>query len=383
MIEPRLHVVEILEASLGGTRRYIENIIAASAGTDRRMTFIYSERRADTAFARTLSLARESNWNVHHIDMRRAVGLHDLRDALILRRLLVRLQPDIVHAHSSKAGALVRLAVLGSPKRPHVVYSPHALAESRIYLTVERVLARIVPTTFVAVSESERAQLGTLGFASPHAIRLAYPSVDTDYFRPRDRDRARARLGIRLDVPLVLGIGRLVDQKNPLDFLRVVARVRDRYPSLCAMWVGEGELEQHFSDEIARLGLADVVRRLPWSDDIRDAMAACDVLLSTARFESFGFVVAEAMSMAKLVVASAVTGTNDVLDANWADMTFPAGDVACAASHIAGVLANAPNAERSRAARVSIAQRFAIARLRAALDSLYTREAAPLNGDGL
>ena len=41
MIEPRLHVVEVLEASLGGTRRYLENIIEASAGTDQRMTFIY------------------------------------------------------------------------------------------------------------------------------------------------------------------------------------------------------------------------------------------------------------------------------------------------------------------------------------------------------
>ena len=376
MTEPRLHVVEVLEASLGGTRRYLENIIEASAGSDQRITFIYSGRRADSAFAHTLALARESGWELHRIDMQRAVGWHDLRDALALRRVLERLQPDIVHAHSSKAGALVRLAVLGMRKRPRVLYSPHALAESKIYLTIERVLARLVPTTFVAASESEQAQLRTFGFASPDDIHFAYPSVDIGYFRPRNRDRARARLGLPIDAPIVLGVARLVDQKNPLDFLRVVTRVRERHPKLCVMWVGEGDLEERFTAEIARLGIEDVVRRMPWSDDIRDAVAACDVFLSTARFESFGFVVAEAMSMERLAVASAVIGTNDVLDADWAGMTFPAGDVARAASLVNRVLAKTPNTERSNMARASIAKRFSNARLAAALDSLYTRDAA-------
>ena len=376
MIEPRLHVVQVLEASLGGTRRYLENIIEASAGTDQRMTFIYSGRRADSAFAQTLSLARESGLELHRIDMRREVGFHDLRDALALRRTLARLRPDIVHAHSSKAGALTRLAVLGLRKRPRVLYSPHALAESKIYLAIERFLARIMPTTFVAASESEQAQLRKFGFASPDDIRFAYPSVDIGYFRPRNRDRARARLGLPLNVPLILGVARLVEQKNPLDFLRVVTRVRERFPSLCVVWIGEGDLEERFTAEISRLGIEDVVRRLPWTDDIRDAIAACDVFLSTARFESFGFVVAEAMSMERLAIASAVIGTNDVLDADWADMTFPAGDVARAVSLVNRVLAKTPNTDRSHAARLSIAQRFSNTRMGAALDSIYTRNAS-------
>ncbi len=375
MIKTGLHVVQILEASLGGTRRYVENVIEASAGTDRRTTFIYSERRADSAFARTLSLASESGWELHRIDMRRGVVFQDLSDALALRRMLADLQPDIVHAHSSKAGALARLAVLGMHEAPRILYSPHALAASMIYLTLERFLARIVPTTFVAASESERAQLCELGLASSHDVRVAYPSVDLGYFHPRDRNGARARLGLPPGVPLVLGVGRLVDQKNPLDFLRVVARVRERYPSLCVVWLGDGDLEGRFTAEIARLGIETAVRRLPWSDDIRDAIAACDVLLSTARFESFGFVVAEAMSMERLAVASAVVGTNDVLDADWADLTFPAGDIARAASLVNGVLANIPNLEHSHAARLSIERRFSNSRLSATLDSLYTREA--------
>lgn len=308
--------------------------------------------------------------------MRRAVGWHDLRDALELRNVLARLKPDIVHAHSSKAGALARLAILGLRKRPRLLYSPHALAESKIFLLIEKILARMVPTTFVAASESEQAQLRKIGFASPNDIRFAYPSVDISYFRPRNRDRARARLGLPLDAQIVLGVARLVDQKNPLDFLRVVTRVRERFPKLCVVWVGEGDLEERFTAEIARLGIEDVVRRLPWGDDIRDAIAACDLFLSTARFESFGFVVAEAMSMERLAVASAVVGTNDVLDADWAGMTFPAGNVERAASLVNRVLSKTPNTERSQMARISIAKRFSNARLGDALDSLYARNPA-------
>lgn len=369
-----MHVVHVLEASLGGTRRYLESIIIASRLSPRQTSFIYSFRRADGAFARTLALAREAGWEMHRLDMRREVGAHDFADAFNMRKLLRHLRPDCVHAHSSKAGALVRLALAPDRNRPRVLYSPHAVAQSKSYLAIERALAKLVPTTFVAVSDSEQRQLASLGFAPANEIPVVYPTVEQKYFEPREQIEARKRLGIPLDVPVVLGVGRMVEQKNPIDFLRCVSRLRREFPNLRAIWIGDGKLERRFEAEITTLGLGNVVGRKPWADDIRDDYAACDVALSTAKFESFGFVVAEAMSMERLAIASNAVGTRDVLAGCWKDLAYTPGDLDKAAATVANALRQTPNYERSKAARISIAERFSSARLTASLEALYGEE---------
>jgi glycosyltransferase involved in cell wall biosynthesis len=56
-----------------------------------------------------------------------------------------------------------------------------------------------------------------------------------------------------------------------------------------------------------------VVRVIPWQHDVRTYISAADVLLNTSRFESFGYVTAEALAMKRPVVASDVTGTRDIM----------------------------------------------------------------------
>lgn len=366
----RLDVLHVLEASLGGTRRYLENIATASGHMTLRMGLAYSMLRADEGFRELLPVLAREGWQLDQLDFERGVGIHDVADAVELREIILRRKPRIVHGHSSKAGALVRLATLAMRDPPKVFYSPHALAEGRAYRGLERLLAPLT-SRYVAVSESERQQIVARGLAPAKRVDVVYPSIDGSYFAPRDRSAARARLGID-EGDVIVGIGRLVSQKDPLSFLRVVANVvRDR-PLVRAIWVGDGELSDAFDRAIESSRLQHSVLRRPWSNDIRDEIAAANLVLSTARFESFGFVVAEAMSMERVVVASRVTGTSDVLDDEWTSNLFDVGRAEVASAFICDLLDHPTRAAAlGTAGRLSVARRFSNESMRVRLSTIY------------
>lgn len=60
------------------------------------------------------------------IEMNRAIGVSDLNSIKEVRRLIKKYNPDIVYAHSSKAGAIARVADIGL--KNHCVYNPHGWA---------------------------------------------------------------------------------------------------------------------------------------------------------------------------------------------------------------------------------------------------------------
>ncbi len=157
--------------------------------------------------------------------------------------------------------------------------------------------------------------------------------MDVRHFQPSSQQNARQALGIGSG-PLVLAIGRLTAQKDPLAFLRVTEYLYARQPDIRAIWVGSGEREAEFLSEIAAAQMQDVVRVVPWQHDVRLYIAAADVLLSTSRFESFGYVAAEALAMKRPVVASDVTGTRDIMRSRFGEWLYPPNRTDLAAERI-------------------------------------------------
>jgi glycosyltransferase involved in cell wall biosynthesis len=336
-----LRVLHVLEATLGGTRRYVEDLAAASKGDEFVNAIAYGSARADAAFYTLLDEMRTTGWETFDIDLRRRVDLpHDLRCVGKLRDVMAAFRPDIVHGHSSKGGAIARLAVAGQRNRPSIVYSPNAVAVGLgwHYRLAEHLLAPLTDV-FAAISASEGRELMSLGLGSPRSVRVVSPTVRGDHFAPRDRSDARAALGMGAG-PLVIGIGRLAPQKDPLGFVATIVAVRELVPGLEAVWVGDGELRPAMESAIAKAGLQGSIRITGWLTDVRPYIAACDVFVSSAAYESFGYVTAEALAMQRPVVASAITGTLDIVTTDVERALFPPRDVRAAAQAIAAFIAD-------------------------------------------
>lgn len=327
LAEAPLRVLHVLEATLGGTLRYVENIAASMHASPIRFGLAFADRRADSRLVPFLTAARSRQWRTYPVDMRREVSLSgDWSAFRQLRRVLLDFEPDLIHCHSSKAGILGRLAAHTTRPRAAVMYSPHALAVplGKKYLYIERALQGLVDR-FVAVSEGERDDIVRHKVTSAAKVGVVFPSIDPHFFSPRDRRGARVALGLG-DGPLVLGLGRLTTQKNPLSFLRILKQLRQQVPTARGLWLGDGDLTADFDETRAALGLTDCVSLVPWQHDVRLYLAAANVLLSTSIYESFGYMVAEALAMQVPVLAPDVSGPRDILADSLPEALYPAGD---------------------------------------------------------
>jgi len=370
-----LRVTHLLEATLGGTRQYLDNIVSATRDLPIRMGLIFATERSDEGFEQTLGRVKDAGWQTWKVEMHRAVRpLSDLRATIEVRRLLREQRPDVLHCHSSKAGAVGRLAAATITERPWVIYSPHALAANVAwhYLAIERMLAGLTDR-FAAISESELDEITHYGLADPSRIDVISPIVDGEHYASLDRDASRRELDLA-DGPLVLGIGRFIHQKDPVGFVRVFDAIRQRVPDARGLWVGEGELQPQVEREIAELGLTERLEIRPWQLDVRPWIAAADVVVSTARFESFGYVVAEAMAMHRCVVASRITGTVDVVQEEPAELLYPAGDYDAAADTVVTLLNDRARRERFAAVGAARIRRvFSREAMSQRLSSVYSK----------
>ena len=143
---PPLRVLHVLEATLGGTLRYMENVAECLSGTDLCLGFAYATARADSRLEPLLQRLDDLGWNLFPVAMRREINLAaEFQSIQKLRQVFETFRPDLVHCHSSKAGVLGRVASLLVRPSPAVVYSPHALAIplGRQYLYIERLLRKL------------------------------------------------------------------------------------------------------------------------------------------------------------------------------------------------------------------------------------------------
>ena len=368
-----IRVMHVLEATLGGTLRYLENIADAMEQSSIISALAYGSSRADSRLEPLLAKMSTSGWSTYHVGMVRPLQLQkDLSAFLELRTAIRDFQPDIVHCHSSKAGGLGRLASMLSGLPVITLYSPHALAAplGMRYLRLERLLARQTDG-YIAVSDSERDEICDFGLANPSRVHVVSPSIDPMAFAPRSREQARRRLGWD-DAPCVLAIGRLMRQKNPLGFLEVVQELHRRDPRTRAIWLGAGEMEQGFLIRTADLGLQDVVRLVPWQRDVRDYIAASNLLLSTSAFESFGYMVAEALSMGVPAVASKVSGTRDIMQGSLGNWLYAPGDWQGAAGLAAQLLQDeTTSALVGQLGAEAVGRRFSPQQMRSSIYEVY------------
>jgi glycosyltransferase involved in cell wall biosynthesis len=230
----------------------------------------------------------------------------DLRGLLELVALLRRERPDIVHANSSKAGVLGRLAAVlsGVPVRIFTVhgwaFSAHTGIASALYERAERMM-RPLTTVTICVAESELASGLAARACDPARTIVIRNGVAADGAVPIRGDGAE---------PSIVAVGRLQQPKDPLTLARALGRLRS---SFSAVIVGEGPDRQRLETEIRRLGLERAVLLAGDRSDVADLLAGADVFVLSSTSEGLPLSILEAMAAALPVVASSVGGVPEAV----------------------------------------------------------------------
>jgi glycosyltransferase involved in cell wall biosynthesis len=251
----------------------------------------------------------------HTLNMARKPAPRDAFDLLTLRRLARG--KDIVHLHSSKAGALGRVAALsiGRRHRPGVVVTAHYwswLVGGRwapLYRWIERLLARRCDA-LVAVSEGEATE-GRVVLGSSAPVKLIPNGVDREHFSPEGHSADRD-----IDAPLLVCVGRLSHQKGQDVAIRALASMHDRNARLRLVGAESGAGERaRLATLAASLGVAD---RIEWRGEVFDAAPeyrAADIVVAPSRWDGLSLALLEAMACGAPIVASDVNGSESLGDA--------------------------------------------------------------------
>jgi len=301
--------------------------------------------------------------------LRRAIRpLADLRALIALTVLLRRLNPTIVHTHSSKAGILGRWAarLAGVPIIIHSIHGfgftpyQHPLVR-RILIALERRVSRFT-TRFYAVSEANRCLGIELGLFSADRCTVIRSGVDLEAFRRTWVNTAakKRELGLDPSRPLIGMIAPLKPQKAPLDFVRLAALVHQTRPDVRFVLVGDGELRGAVEYEAARLGLSGTFRLTGWRRDIAEILRCLDVFVLTSRWEGLPRVYLEALASSVPIVGTRVDGAAEVIREGVNGYLAEPGDVPGMAERVLHLLAHPDVAVRMGQTGESLPREFDI-----------------------
>jgi glycosyltransferase involved in cell wall biosynthesis len=215
------------------------------------------------------------------------------------------LKPDVIHLNKQNLeDGLDLLRALRRSKVPSVC-TIH-LTQSARYLRAKAATLRdwIAANAmrkyrgvFVAVQEVRRQALDEFvgGRVRTRTIFNGVPLLE--HAAPRDvRDATRRKLGLNDDAFLVVGVGRLVEQKRPFVFLKTAQELYRHLPTARFVWIGDGELSGRWKDWIDREGLGGVISCVGWQADTQPFLLAADLLLHVAEYEGLPLAVIEAMA---------------------------------------------------------------------------------------
>lgn len=276
-------------------------------------------------------------------EMSREISAKDLLTIWKLYRLFLREHPDIVHTHTAKAGTVGRIAgllyrwstpavLLGRPRRcrfvhtyhGHIFHSYYGSLKTRLFLLIERVLARLGTDRIIVVSEQQRREIHeTFGVGSPGQLSVIRLGLDTSVFADWQERGAtfREELAASADDILVGIVGRLTEIKNHDLFLRAIALFKENWtkPQHFArvrfVVVGDGTLRRGLEAQAQSLGLAADVVFVGNRKDPENFYPALDLVALTSRNEGTPLTLIEAMANARPVIATAVGGVVDLLGA--------------------------------------------------------------------
>ena len=312
----------------GGIMRKIKimHVVQAAGGVDRyiRMLLKYLDKNEfENILVCSQDFHKDDYKNLidsfEQIAMSREIGKKDLEAIAEVRKLIKHYSPDVVYAHSSKAGAIARVANIGL--KPHCVYNPHGWAfnmrcsekKKKIYTTIERVSARFCDK-IICISEAEKQSALDKKICRENKLKVIFNGVDIESYENEAHGLIkRENINIPENAFIVGMVGRISSQKAPDVFIKMAELVKREIPNAHFIIVGSGEQENEIRKYAADKGFSDSLHITGWVDNPMSYVELFDVACLLSRWEGFGLAIPEYMMAGKPVVASNVDAIPNII----------------------------------------------------------------------
>ncbi len=244
----------------------------------------------------------------------------DIRALSKVRRAIQMFQPDIVHAHSSKAGVIGRLAARleGVPR----VFTAHGWAFSEGVLVRRKALAIVSERIasrwsdkIITVSDYDRNLALRHHVARPEQLITIHNGVDDTSYRADPGCDSSAILTM---------VARFAPPKNQSDLVLAAEDLKGEFE---VEFIGDGPQIADIQAQVAGARLSRKVTFWGLRPDVPESLARTHVFVLVSKWEGLPISILEAMRAGLPVVASNVGGVREAVVDGETGFLVPSGDV--------------------------------------------------------
>ena len=317
--------------------------------------------------------------------------LYDLISYWQIKKHLKQIRPDIVHTHSAKAGILGRFAGYNLKGKwaedlPAVIHTIHGLAFhryqsewlNRFYIAVERAAAKRTDF-FISVADAMTAQATAAGIGKDKQFVTAYSAIEEDDFLEPISERRKKEFRRKYEIPedaiVLITIARLFMLKGHRYIIESAKRLSKRFDNAVWLFVGDGNLADHFKKQVRQLGLAERIKftgLLP-PGEIPLAIQSSDILVHCSLREGLARALPQAMLCGRPAISFDVDGAREVVNENTGRLIEPE-NIEQLIKACAELIENKElREELGRAGRESVKERFAPETMVDTIEAVYKK----------
>jgi len=308
----KIKVLHVFEPYFGGVPKYVETLLKYTDGNQIENIVVCSQRYNSEKISQFTK-------KIYHVDMvHKPNAVKDLLTIKKLKNIISINKPDIVYAHSTKAGFWARIVGISSGCK--IIYNPHGWAfnmqqstkKKKLYKWVEKILAHFCDK-IVCISDAEKESALREKICKPSKLQVIYNGIDLEEIK-NTVPKTRTELHIPEDAFVVGMVGRLSKQKAPDIFVKAAKLIKDAIPNAYFMMVGDGELRDKIEVLIHRFDLDSSFLITGWVDNPTAYMKIMDVGCLLSRWEGFGLVLPEYMACKVPIVATNVDAIPNIIE---------------------------------------------------------------------
>lgn len=311
MMKNKIRILHVAQAA-GGVDRYIRMLLKYLDKEKFENILVCSQDFHEEDY-------RDLVDSFEQVEMTRAIGSSDLKAIKEVRALIKKYNPDIVYAHSSKAGAITRVADIGL--KNHCIYNPHGWAfnmrcsakKKAMYTAIEKIAAPFCDK-IICISDAEKQSALDKKICKEDKLQVIFNGVDIEaYENEVDGAVKRKDLNIPEDAFVVGMVGRISPQKAPDVFVKMAKHVKDEVPNAHFIIVGNGNQEDEIRKYAEDNDFSNSLHITGWVDNPMSYVELFDVACLLSRWEGFGLALPEYMMAGKPIVASRVDAIPNII----------------------------------------------------------------------